>query len=1413
MLKLKRTILCAVAVSAFAAIGGEALVRADFEFDGMTGYLGWSRLFCKNGEGTVEPIPGGGPGGKPAMRVSGKADRNTFFTTPLTLVEGEPYRLSALVRTKGLVAGKGRMLLADDSWTRTASTGIPADTAGEWKRISATLNAPAAKAASYRFGFEISEFPDGAYLDVCEPALKPLSKKAKDGSSSLGNAGPLIVRIVPVEPLLSEVDADTGYIRFMANTSTNGCTIVAKIDGKDPGPIAEGPHEVTVKLVETATGKVRCENTYPFTAKKRKPPVKVGRKLNNFVTEVLNVELKDGIYKFTNPRKGQVFIGFEGCGDRAKAYLSGIREPVITYRRDEPFETIRTLEPGDYTLKVEGAAGGRLRVHLVKPLSINCNRAAIPHCDVRSAATCLAGWDFYRKCILPSCGVARLAVGDRFRWPKERVDRFFPYFLSRGKVITGNTGIGPTKHKELADREYVRSRLRGHPQYQAGYVLDWDEFGLHASARDLNFAGEEMWELVNERRANAINADFFGVLGRELKDFSPVVALVSAVVNSGCGTGYLISETYARARPDIADLDKQIDSIIANQRRLAEMVPESARRIIHLLNGFQTIGSWTSHLSPEVDEKVLLDHMVYRMANEPEFADVGGLATTSPYCSEEILRWEAALLRHYGILGRTDSMAEARGWKYNPGTVKNGDFDEGFAHWTVEPAEAGSVTNITRKGFGSDLQRRVGAAKGMGDSFAVLTRSAKGPNRLIQKVGNLKPGEWYTFEFATADYANVLQPRSAYDREPQLWAEVKGMPIDERYSGHHFAPAGANNWKLKKISCPFRTSRYVFQATSPEAEVCITDWKGASEPGGPVGRRATLNYISVRPYFKPSGTEIDICDDFDVTAFGAKGDGKTLDTAAIQAALDACAKTGGTVKVPKGTYLTGTLKIGSDTELYLEKDAVLLGSPNLSDYAPDDVYPGSHGSKKEGWSAKHLIVAFNARNVAITGSGAIDGNAQAFMSDVIATGTMTWRRGYRQGKGRREECNRPGQQIVFVGCENVRIEGVTFRNMNCWTCLIHGCVDVVVRNATVRNEATYANTDGFDIDSSRNVTVTGCDIDTGDDAFAIRGDNGPNLYDGAPSRKCEDILISNCVCSTSACGVRVGVGRGSISNVTVTALDVKTAEAGMFLHTCYGGAKHGGVEISDIRFSDIRVRDAVYAIRVSANGINSCAKMENISFDRIDAESSAQLEVCGSGTTVPDGISFRNVKFRMTDLPPNVSYPRPTPTFVERAGRVEFIDCDFSQTPDEDPAAVVAREEARRAALPKGSILKGFEPLTIELTREEAEKNSFKPECYPVDLKAGRRYRISYFVKGEGITPLVSTCGATSAVWVNEKHGTKLGSTGYRMNGTFGRYLQSYEIKVPDPLPPNFRPEISLRLFRSYGKAVFDGLFVEEIPD
>lgn len=406
----------------------------------------------------------------------------------------------------------------------------------------------------------------------------------------------------------------------------------------------------------------------------------------------------------------------------------------------------------------------------------------------------------------------------------------------------------------------------------------------------------------------------------------------------------------------------------------------------------------------------------------------------------------------------------------------------------------------------------------------------------------------------------------------------------------------------------------------------------------------------------------------DVRTFGAVGDGVAKDTAALQGALDACgALGGGTVVVPPGTYLTGTLWLRSHVNLRLEHGAVLKGSPDLADYNAPDAYPQNWNSKREGWSAKHLLIAHEVEDVAITGTGVVDGNATAFFDTKPAFfGKVSWRDGGIHAKDH-AACGRPGQELVFIESKDIAIRDVTLRNMCCWTCFFHGCERVKVQGVTVANDLRHLNTDGFDIDSCRDVVVSDCLITTGDDAFAVRGDP-TSLKD--KSRTCENILIANCVCRNSASTVRIGVGSGAIRHVRVRGLSI--SRAGRALHVqCAYGTKSKGVSIEDVAFSDITIREAGEAIRVTGGQPQSTATLEGISFSNIRAESYGPLVIEGKGETRAKDIRLTNVDVTFVKGPnglatdfeshPGKADPRAA-VRVECADDIRFENCRFTRT-------------------------------------------------------------------------------------------------------------------------------------------------------
>ncbi|MBE6712978.1 MAG: hypothetical protein E7580_05610 [Ruminococcaceae bacterium] len=313
--------------------------------------------------------------------------------------------------------------------------------------------------------------------------------------------------------------------------------------------------------------------------------------------------------------------------------------------------------------------------------------------------------------------------------------------------------------------------------------------------------------------------------------------------------------------------------------------------------------------------------------------------------------------------------------------------------------------------------------------------------------------------------------------------------------------------------------------------------------------------------------------DCSVLQFGAKADGVSLDTDAIQKAVDFVSEHGGgKVILPKGFYLSGTIRLRDRVELHLEEGSVLKGSGDLSHYNALDEYPQNFESEREGWSGRHLILAVEQRDIAITGKGIICGNGKAFFDTPHRCKSFNyfWSRGIAKAINGQ----RPGQMIALVECKNVRICDFTIEDSPCWSLLLHGCEHASIEGITVRNPLNHANTDGIDLDTCFDVSVVNCDIDTGDDAIAIRC-NGRKLLSGR--KVCEGIRISRCKLASSACGIRFGVGVGEIRDVVCSDLSITRAGSALELMTAY--LKRGDANLYGLICRGIRSENVSYPFR------------------------------------------------------------------------------------------------------------------------------------------------------------------------------------------------------------------------------------------
>lgn len=297
----------------------------------------------------------------------------------------------------------------------------------------------------------------------------------------------------------------------------------------------------------------------------------------------------------------------------------------------------------------------------------------------------------------------------------------------------------------------------------------------------------------------------------------------------------------------------------------------------------------------------------------------------------------------------------------------------------------------------------------------------------------------------------------------------------------------------------------------------------------------------------------------DVRDYGAVGDGRAMDTCAIQAAIDDCgAHRGGRVILTDGTYLTGMLRLRTGVELRIERDAVLLGSTDAADFPPieTDFWRTEYAPR---FNRRCMIYAEGCQDIALTGRGAIDCQGAAYVEPVPA-GESPWRNalwayvrkpypvdpagdGYVHVPGVDFPIDphiasySPARVVFFIGCQNVLIEDVTMRDQPAgWSYWICDCEDVHVHRARIQADVTFPNNDGIHINCCRGVTVSDCHIVCGDDALVVRAYSRV-LKRSAP---CERVAVTNCNIVSHSSGIRVGwIGDGVIrdctfSNLTMT---------------------------------------------------------------------------------------------------------------------------------------------------------------------------------------------------------------------------------------------------------------------------------------
>lgn len=361
--------------------------------------------------------------------------------------------------------------------------------------------------------------------------------------------------------------------------------------------------------------------------------------------------------------------------------------------------------------------------------------------------------------------------------------------------------------------------------------------------------------------------------------------------------------------------------------------------------------------------------------------------------------------------------------------------------------------------------------------------------------------------------------------------------------------------------------------------------------------------------------------------FGARGDGKTLDTRAIQAAIDsAAAQGGGTVYFSAGRFLSGTIFLRSNIiEVHLSPSAVWLGSDRLADY--DTAYP-------------HLVVARKVHNVALTGLGVIDGQGYAFYDTTLTHGfSSSW-----------TPKPRPEPWLLFDQCQRVRIRDVQLQHSPAHVLVLQRCDDVAVESISVRCDLRSPNTDAIDIVDSRHVRIANCYLEAGDDLICLK----------SHEEWVEYVTVTNCILISDDAAVKFGTASYlGVRNCLFSNLTIHNTRYGIALFMIDGGTyEHCLFNNIAIRtesrwsneypiFMDIHRRTPESAI----------GRIKDMQFRNFTIQTQGNLLIAGQAGYPLEDIVFDGLSITLTncnDVSRYVQKPRGSKTLVPDSALADY---------------------------------------------------------------------------------------------------------------------------------------------------------------
>ncbi len=415
---------------------------------------------------------------------------------------------------------------------------------------------------------------------------------------------------------------------------------------------------------------------------------------------------------------------------------------------------------------------------------------------------------------------------------------------------------------------------------------------------------------------------------------------------------------------------------------------------------------------------------------------------------------------------------------------------------------------------------------------------------------------------------------------------------------------------------------------------------------------------------------------FSIADYGAVADGVTDNATAIRKTIEACAQAGGgKVVIPgEGTFLTGPFDLASQIELHLEAGARLLANPDTT------VYTKSAFRDNPG-EGTIWIGGENLHDIAITGLGVIDGNGIQFMGEELGDS-------YELLPFKVKD-PRP-HVITLVNVKNLRIENVTIRHSAYWTVHLIGCNDGVITGVTIDNSLKIRNSDGIDLDHSKNIRISDCHIQSGDDSICLK-----NRREFKEYGSCENIVVTNCLMSSRSCAFKIGSeNMDTIRNVTVSnctilnsnrGIGIQNRDEGVVCNVIFNNiivesryfsdvwwGKSEPIYVTAYKRANIDHKDASWRFPEGATE-GSVGQVKDITFSNIQCRSENGIYVSAESKDKIDHIVFDGVTVelnRTTDYEGGIYDRRPcvgnglvkaktSGFYIDNVTDVKIEDCDI----------------------------------------------------------------------------------------------------------------------------------------------------------